>query len=308
MVRILWWVIVIGIAAFTVYIGRDLWKHRDELRFKGRSLKLSIIAFICMFGDTIGIGSFATYSSSWKFTKSVDDSKIPGTLNAGTGICTALEAVFFLGDSEVDELTCITMVIAAVAGALIGSKLVCRMNVKMIRYGMGIAMLVLGTILVMKNAGIGPFGVVGTEIGVRGAKLAIGIAVNFVLGALMMIGVGLYAPCMALVSLLGMNVGVAFPIMMGSCACLMLAGGVNFVKEGKYDRTASIVSTLVGAVGVYCAFRFVKSLSITTLMWVVIAVMFVTAVIFLRDARRTAPVEEEKENNVVVGELETATK
>ena len=39
----------------------------------------------------------------------------------------------------------------------------------------------------------------------RGAKLAIAIGGNFVLGALMTLGIGLYAPCMILVSLLGMS-------------------------------------------------------------------------------------------------------
>ena len=37
----------------------------------------------------------------------------------------------------------------------------------------------------------------------------------------MTLGIGLYAPCMILVSLLGMDPRAAFPIMMGSCALLM---------------------------------------------------------------------------------------
>ena len=57
----------------------------------------------------------------------------------------------------------------------------------------------------------------GTATGLSGIKLVVGVVINFFLGALMMIGVGLYAPCMALVGALGMNIGVAFPIMMGSC-------------------------------------------------------------------------------------------
>lgn len=285
MVRMIWLILTVGTALYTVYLMIDIYRHRHEQDLRKNSVKLSLIGLVCMFGDTIGIGSFATYSSSWKLTKSVEDEKIPGTLNAGTAICTAVEGVFFLGDSDVDPLTCITMIIAAMLGALIGSKIVCRMNAQMIRYGMSAAMTVLAMVLIFKNAGIGPFGTVGTACGVRGIKLVIAVMVNFILGALMMIGVGLYAPCMALVSLLGMNVNVAFPVMMGSCGALMLTGGLNFIKEGKYDRTASLYSTVAGIAGVYLAFRFVKSLSINMLMWVVIAAMFVTAGMFLKDAR-----------------------
>ena len=46
----------------------------------------------------------------------------------------------------------------------------------------------------------------GEALGVRGVLLAlVAIAGNFLLGALMTLGIGLYAPCMILVSLLGMN-------------------------------------------------------------------------------------------------------
>lgn len=291
MVRIIWLILTVGTGLYTIYLMADIYRHRREQDLRKNAVKLSLIGLICMFGDTIGIGSFATYSSSWKMTKCVDDEKMPGTLNAGTAICTAVEGVFFLGDSEVDPVTCITMIVAAMLGALIGSKIVCRMNAQMIRYGMSAALSVLAIVLIFKNAGIGPFGTVGTAYGVRGIKLFIAITVNFILGALMMIGVGLYAPCMALVSLLGMNVNVAFPVMMGSCGALMLTGGLNFIKEGKYDRPAALYSTLAGIVGVYLAFRFVKSLSISMLMWVVIAAMFVTAGMFFKDARKRSKTE-----------------
>ena len=216
MVRIVWLGLTLATIAYAVYLGIDMYRHKEDIDLKRHPVSLPLIALVCMFGDTIGIGSFATYSTGWKMTKSVEDEKIPGTLNAGTAVCTAFEGIMFLGDSEVDPLTCITMIAAAVLGALVGSKAVCRMNAQMIRYGMSAAMVILGIVLIFKNAGIGPFGTVGTAYGVRGIKLVVAITVNFVLGALMMIGVGLYAPCMALVSLLGMNVGIAFPIMMGS--------------------------------------------------------------------------------------------
>ncbi len=73
-----------------------------------------------------------------------------------------------------------------------------------------------------------------------GAKLAIGVGGNFVLGALMTLGIGLYAPCMILISLLGMNPTAAFPIMMGSCAFLMPVGSLQFVRKNRYNLRAAL--------------------------------------------------------------------
>lgn len=47
---------------------------------------------------------------------------------------------------------------------------------------------------------------------------------EFFVGAFMTIGVGAYAPTFALVSMMGMNVQSAFPIMMGGCVFLMTFG------------------------------------------------------------------------------------
>ena len=94
----------------------------------------------------------------------------------------------------------------------------------------------------------------GDAIGLTGVKLIFAIIANFILGALMTLGIGLYAPCMALVFALGLSPAIAFPIMMGSCAFLMPAASVKFVKEGAYDRKASMAITVFGVIGsTYCS-------------------------------------------------------
>jgi hypothetical protein len=92
---------------------------------------------------------------------------------------------------------------------------------------MGAALLVAAALFALKNLGIAPGG--GEALELHGAWLAVAVAGNFVLGALMSLGIGLYAPCMIMVSLLGMNPLAAFPIMMGSCAFLMPVGSLRFV-------------------------------------------------------------------------------
>jgi uncharacterized membrane protein YfcA len=104
---------------------------------------------------------------------------------------------------------------------------------------------------------------------------------NFLLGALMTLGIGLYAPCMILVSLLGMNPTAAFPIMMGSCAFLMPIGSLRFIREQSYSLRVAMGLALGGIVGVLIAVYVVKSLSLSTVRWLVIIVVLYTAVTML---------------------------
>jgi uncharacterized membrane protein YfcA len=114
--------------------------------------------------------------------------------------------------------------------------------------------------------------------------LAIAVIANFVLGALMTAGIGLYAPCMALVFALGMSPKVAFPIMMGSCAFLMPPASVRFIREGAYNRKAALAMAIPGVVAVGIAAFIVKSLDLEVLRWVVIGVILYTAGVMLHAA------------------------
>lgn len=244
----------------------------------------AIVGVLANFFDTLGIGSYAPTSAAFKFGKSVDDINVPGTLNVGDTFPVCLEAFFFFGFVELDTLTLVLMLVAAVAGAFAGASFITKADVQMIRLCMGVGLALLGIIMICKLLGVGPFGAVGTALKLTGAKLVIGVVANFVLGALMNIGVGLYAPCMALVGLLGMNIGAAFPIMMGSCAFLMAFGnGPKFVKENRFDMVATLCQMFGGAIGVLIAYYIVKSLPLQILLYVVCVVVEVTAVMFFID-------------------------
>jgi uncharacterized membrane protein YfcA len=121
----------------------------------------------------------------------------------------------------------------------------------------------------------------GEALGVRGVLLVVAIAGNFILGALMTLGIGLYAPCMILVSLLGMNPTAAFPIMMGSCAFLMPVGSLRFIREKAYSLPNAIGLAVGGIPAVLVAALFVVSMNLTTVRWLVIVVVLYTAVTML---------------------------
>jgi uncharacterized membrane protein YfcA len=128
----------------------------------------------------------------------------------------------------------------------------------------------------------------GTALALGGAKLGIGLAINFVLGALMTLGIGLYAPCMIMISLLGMDPTAAFPIMMGSCAFLMPVGGLQFVRKGGYDLRAAVGLAIGGIPGVLIAAFIVRSLSLDAVRWLVVVVVLYTAAMLLRSAMSSA--------------------
>ena len=279
-------VLIIFVIASGAYFIKDLLAHKEDFQ-GGHWVALAIIGCITNLLDTWGIGSYATTQAGFKFTKSSPDETIPGTLNVGDTFPVTLEALLFFSFVDIDPLTLVLMLAASVVGALVGAGIVCKWNLKMVRLGLGVGLLILAIVLACKNAGIGPFGVSGEALGLTGIKLVIGIVVTFFLGALMMIGGGLYAPCMALCAALGMNIGTAFPIMMGSCAFLMNAACFKFIKEGKYDRKAALCLALFGCVGVFIAYKVACFFSLKTLTYIICVVMVYTSIMFFRDANKT---------------------
>jgi len=248
-----------------------------------------LVGFVTNFFDTLGVGSFAPTTSIFKLMKLVPDERIPGTLNAGHALPTVAQALIFIAAVVVDPLTLVTMIAAAVVGAWLGAGVVARLPARSIQIGMGVALLVAAALFVMGNLKWIPAG--GEASGLQGTLLAVGIGVNLVLGALMTLGVGLYAPCLILVSLLGMNPIAAFPIMMGSCAFLMPVAGLRFIASGRYDKKAALGLALGGIPGVLIAAFVVKQLPLLWLRWLVVVVVLYAAIAMLRAAMKNASTE-----------------
>lgn len=278
--------IIVYTLVFAGYLIKDCIAHKEEFTSK-KVVPLTLIGIITNLLDTLGIGSFATTQAGFKFTKSCEDELMPGTLNVGDAIPVVTEFILFLGLVEMDPLTLVLLIAAAVVGSVIGASIVSKWPVKLIRYALGAALLVLAVVMACKLMELGPFGAQGTATGLTGFKLVLGVIINFFLGAFMTVGVGLYAPCMAMIGAFGMNIKAAFPVMMGSCAFLMPSCGIKFIKEGKYDRKASILLTVGGVVGVFLAYTLVKNLPMTILTWIVIVVMIYTSITFFRDAAKS---------------------
>jgi uncharacterized membrane protein YfcA len=269
-----------GTVVAAVRSERETGSPATDARFP-TPLSLGVGA-ITNFFDTLGIGSFATTTAMFRAFKMVPDRVIPGTLNAGHTLPTVVQAFFYIAAIPVDVVTLISMIAAAVAGAWLGAGIVARWSKRKVQIGMGGALLAAATFFTMTNLGLFPVG--SNALGVRGVLLVVAIAGNFLLGALMSLGIGLYAPCMVLISLLGMNATTAFPIMMGSCAFLMPVGSLKFIKERAYSLRTALGLALGGIPGVIVAATIVKNLNLTTVRWLVIVVVLYTALTMLYSA------------------------
>ncbi|HEX9002088.1 MAG TPA: anion permease [Blastocatellia bacterium] len=240
------------------------------------------IGFIANFFDTLGIGSFATTTSMYKFWKLVKDEWLPGTLNVGHTLPTITQAFIYIAIVEVEMTTLIALIAASVLGMWLGAGVVSRLPRRTIQIGMGIALLVAAGLTLMTLFNKSASG--GTDMGLHGIKLLIGIIGNFTLGALMSLGIGLYGPCLIMISLLGMNPKAAFPIMMGSCAFLMPVGSTQFIQKGSFNLKAALGLALGGIPAVLIAAYIVKEMDLKYVRWLVVVVVVYTAITLLRSA------------------------
>jgi uncharacterized membrane protein YfcA len=251
------------------------------------TLLQTIIGFVTAFLDTLGIGSFATTTSVYKLRNLVPVKLIPGTLNVGHTLPTIAQAYIYTQMVPVESTTLVLMIAASMAGSWLGAGVVIQWPRRKIQIGMGLALLAAATLMLLKALGYLPTG--GATLGLSGVRLAAGLAGNFVLGVLMMLGIGLYAPCMILVYLLGMTPTAAFPIMMGSCAFLMPFSSVRFVSTKTYHVQAALGLALGGLPAAVIAALIVKSLPLDAVRWLVVAVVVYTSVNMLMTARQEQP-------------------
>jgi uncharacterized membrane protein YfcA len=258
--------------------------HRDGERVLPGAWELAVGAFTNFF-DTLGIGSFAPTTSLYRARreKTVDDRLLPGTLNVGHTIPTFVEAYIFIDKIEVEPRTLILMIAAATLGALVGAPYVARLSRPRVQMGMGCALLAVAAFVVWRQIGIPQDGL---KNGLSGASLVLAVAANLVLGALMTIGIGLYAPCLVVVSLLGMTPKAGFPIMVGSCAFLQAFGSIQFIRRKSFAPAASLGLSLGGVPAVLVAAFIVKELPLYWAKWLVAVVIVYTAITLLRAGSR----------------------
>ena len=276
--------VVLGIFA-TVYLVGWIRMGRGHVARDGSKPTPTglLIGFVTNFFDTLGIGSFATTTTAFHHLRMVDDRVIPGTLNVGHTLPTIAQAFIYIAIIQVDMTTLVALIGAACLGSWLGAGVVSGFSRLKVQVGMGSVLLVLAVVMLLRALNVVPG---GEALGLTGPLLAIGVVGNFILGALMTLGLGLYAPCLVMIALLGMSPTTAFPIMMGSCAFLMPIGSLRFVKSGAYNLKAAIGLAIGGIPAVLIAAYVVKSLPATVVSWLVVFVVLYASITMLRAAAK----------------------
>jgi len=268
--------LLINIAFYSSWI-------RCRKTYTGRKRPLLIeypVGLVFAFFDTLGIGSFAPTTAVLKFQGKIADELIPGTLNVGLNMAACLEMAIFIKLIVIDPVLLMSTVLSAALGAWVGAGVVNRLPRPAIQLAMGAALLIAGCVFAATNLHLLPGG--GIAYTLTGWRLVVAIGVNFVLGALMSVGIGLYAPCMILVTMLGLHPLAAFPIMMGSCGLVQPTAALQFFRSGRFAFGTSIALTIGSIPGVLIAAFVVKQLSLVWLRWLVVLVVIYAASTMLR--------------------------
>ena len=249
-----------------------------------------VLGAIVNFFDTLGIGSFAPTTAWLRFRKMTPDSFIPATLNVGHALPTMVQSAVFLVllGVHVDPMLLVLCIVAAVSGAVVGAPLMVRAPVRVVQGIVGMALLIAAALYAMSNLDLMPIGGTATELEPR--LMWIAVAGHFVMGVLMSFGIGLYAPALILLSLLGLDPRLAFPIMASACAFLMPTTGFRYIHAERIDLRIVIGMVLGGIPAVLVAAFLVKEMPIEPLRWAVVVVVLYAAALLLRAAsKRDAP-------------------
>ena len=276
----------------TILVGFALLWLRDIARRRARGSNETAlptpvevaIGFVTNFFDTLGIGSFATTTAAFKALHLVPDENIPGTMIIGHAIPAMTQALIFIAVVKVDAITLLALVLATACGGWFGAEVCTRLPRRPIQIGMGTGLLLAAGFMMMTQLGIFPGG--GSAIGLSTGNLIAAVVLFFVFGSLLMIGIGNYAPSLIVLSIMGMSPRAAFPVMMGSASMVIAGGGTRFMSRNRYTVRAALGLTIGGVPGVLVAGLIVKSLPLSVLRWVVVAVVIYAALEMLRSAYR----------------------
>ena len=271
--------LILAAAVYAAYLLRAVIAQRLK-----PNLEATILGAITNCFDTLGIGSFAPTMAWFKFRKLVPDRLIPCTMLVGHTLPTLAQAVIFLVllGVSVDPVLLVGCIVAVLMGGLLGAPLVARTLVWIVQLVVGCALIVAAILYTLTNLGMMPGG--GTAATLPTTLMLTAIVANFLFGVLLNYGVGNYAPTLVLLSLMGMDPRLSFPIMAGGAALAAAGASARHISMGEIDLRIAAGMALGGIPAVLVAAFIVKSMPLETLRWLVIVVVLYAALMMLRSA------------------------
>ena len=239
---------------------------------------------VVSFFDTLGIGCFAPSTAWLKFRHIVPDRLIPPTILVGLTITAVVESIIFLFrlGVNVDPVLLVGCVLSCLMGGLLGASLVHKTRVWIVQLLVSIGLLLAALAYAMANLHLAPTG--GTASSLPPLLTIIAIAANFVIGVLLNYGVGNYAPTLVMLSLMGMDPRLCFPIMAGAAALMGAGAGIRHINTGSLDLRVVVGLTIGGIPAVLVAAYIVVTMPIALLRWLVLIVVLYAATIMFHAA------------------------
>lgn len=250
-----------------------------------------VLGAITNFFDTLGIGSFAPTMAWFKFRGLVPDRVIPATMLTGHALPIVTEATIFLVllGVKVDPFLLISCIVAFVAGVVLGVRIVARLPLPGVQTGVALALLLAAALYAMANLKLMPLG--GTAAALKMPWAVAAVATNFIVGILANFGVGNYAPTLIILSLIGMDPHLVFPIMASGGAYGFLIVGRRHLGDSRLDVRIALAMAVGGIPAVLVAALIVKQMPVEPLRWLVVLVAVYAAALMLRSARRSSSPE-----------------
>ena len=273
--------VVLGLAilAYAVALTRAAIAQRVRPNFEALGL-----GAVVNFFDTLGIGSFAPTTAWFKFRKMVPDRLIPPTMVVGLTPPAMAESIIFLIllGVFVDPVLLFGCAIATMLGGIVGAPLVARARVWIVQLIVAIGLVLASIAYAMTNLHLFPGG--GTATGLPTSLTIVAIMASFGFGILANFGVGNYAPTLVMLSLMGMDPRLCFPIMAAGGSLMGAGASVRHFAIGQIDLRIVLGLAIGGIPAVLVAAFIVKSMPLEFLRWLVFMVVLYAAAVMFRAA------------------------
>jgi uncharacterized membrane protein YfcA len=245
-----------------------------------------VLGAVVNFLDTLGIGSFAPTTAWFRFRRMVPDRLIPPTLLVGLTPPAMAQSIIYLIllGVLVDPLLLFGCATAVLAGGLVGAQLVARARVWVVQLVVAIGLVLAASAYAMTNLNLFPSG--GTAAGLPPMLTIIAILANFGFGILANFGVGNYAPTLVMLSLMGMDPRLCFPIMAAGGSLMGAGASVRHIAIGEVDMRIVLGLAIGGIPAVLVAAFVVKQMPLEYLRWLVLVVVLYAAAVMGRASLR----------------------
>lgn len=270
-------ILSVAVLAYAVALGRAAFAQRVRPNIEALGL-----GAVVNFFDTLGIGSFATTTAWLKFRKLVPDRLIPPTMLVGLTPPAMAQSIIFLIllGVLVDPVLLFGAATATLIGGLVGAPLVARARVWIVQLIVAAGLTLAAIAYAMTNLHLFPGG--GTATGLPPGPTIIAIAASFGFGILANFGVGNYAPTLVMLSLMGMDPRLCFPIMATGGSLMGAGASVRHIAIGEVDLRIVLGLAIGGIPAVLAAAFLVKSMPLEILRWLVFVVVTYAAAVMFR--------------------------